>query len=285
MEHRYPTPDFRRAAGMLVTVLCLVLPAAMPREAQADASDWVQVEGGEVRIVATPPLADGTIPAILDIRLKPGWKTYWREPGASGIPPQITVSPLSGIIFTGLLFPAPKTFDDGIVRYTGYDRSVALPMQLQQLHPGSAVDLKALVFLGICKDICIPVQAELSVSLPAGAATNPLEQARIEDAKAALPGAPAADFKVTRTTLDTAAKTLRIVFLAPQNKETAPEIFLSGPAGFSFGKPIVKAAADGGFTAEIPYHAPAKGGDLKGRTAELVLRAGARSIETPLAFE
>ncbi|WEZ84135.1 protein-disulfide reductase DsbD family protein [Rhizobium sp. 32-5/1] len=285
MEHPCLLPAFRRAAGLLVTVLCLALLAAMPREAQAGASEWVQVEGGEVRIVAARPLSDGTIPAILDIRLKPGWKTYWREPGASGIPPQVTVNPLSGIIFTGLLFPAPKTFDDGVVHYTGYDRSVALPMQLQQLKPGSAVDLKASVFLGICKDICIPVQAELAVSLPAGAAGNPLEQARIDDAKAALPGAPAADFKVTETIVDTAAKTLQIRFMVPDGTQDVPEIFLAGPAGFSFGKPLVKVASGGGFTADIPYRSSKKGGNLTGRTAVLVLRAGPRSIETSLAFE
>jgi DsbC/DsbD-like thiol-disulfide interchange protein len=285
MKHPCPFTAALRTCGLLLTTICLAFLAITPRAAEAAASDWVQSEGGEVRIVAAPPLRDGTIPAILEIRLKPGWKTYWREPGASGIPPQVTITPLSGVVFSGLLFPAPKTFDDGVVRYIGYDRSVALPMQLQQLDPGNGIDLKASVFLGICKDICIPVQAELALVLPAGTVANPLEQARIDDATAALPGAPAADFKVTETALDAAAKTFRIAFLAPQGTDTAPEIFLAGPTGFSFGKPIIKAAADGSFTADIPYRTPAKSGDLQGKTAILVLRSGARSIETPLAFE
>ena len=224
------------ATGLLMAAICFGSLLAAPQDAKAAASDWVSSEGGDVRIVAAPPLLDGTLPAILEIRLKPGWKTYWREPGASGIPPQVTINPLSGVMFTGLLFPAPKTFDDGVVHYTGYDRSVALPMQLQLLDPTSAVDLKAQVFLGICKDICIPVQAELAVEMPAGAAANPLEQARIDAALAALPGAPAADFKVTETKVDAATKTLHIRFAAPDGEQEAPEIFLAGPAGFSFGK-------------------------------------------------
>lgn len=286
MKHpRCPSPVFRPVSNLLLAGICFLSLVTTPQEAQAASSDWVSSEGGDVRIVAAPPLSDGTIPAILEIRLKPGWKTYWREPGASGIPPQITVNPLSGIVFSGLLFPAPKTFDDGVVRYTGYDRSVALPMQLQQLDPGSAVDLKASVFLGICKDICIPVQAELAVALPAGAIANPLEQARIDDAKAALPDASTADFKVTETNLDPAAKTLRISFITPEDKDETPEIFLAGPAGFSFGKAMVKDAADGGYTADIPYQTSAKDGKLTGKTVVLVLRAGARSMETPLAFE
>ena len=69
----------------------------------------------------------GRIQGVLDIRLKPGWKTYWLEPGASGIPPQVSLDPQHGISFSGLRFPAPKAFHDGIASYTGYDHSVSLP--------------------------------------------------------------------------------------------------------------------------------------------------------------
>ena len=36
--------------------------------------------------------ADGRLEGILDIELKPGWKTYWRDPGDAGVPPTIDVS-------------------------------------------------------------------------------------------------------------------------------------------------------------------------------------------------
>ncbi|OJF92867.1 hypothetical protein AX761_20720 [Rhizobium sp. 58] len=134
-------------------------------------------------------------------------------------------------------------------------------------------------------DICIPVQAELSLALPSGTVANPLEQARIDDATAALPEPPTADLKVTATTIDPATHSLRIAFVVPDDDRAAPEIFLAGPSGFSFGKPSINAAADGGFVADIPYRAPAKGGELKGRTALFVLRSGRRSMETSLAFE
>lgn len=42
--------------------------------------------GGMIRLVAAQPRQDGTIPATLEVKLNAGWKTYWREPGASGIP-------------------------------------------------------------------------------------------------------------------------------------------------------------------------------------------------------
>lgn len=37
---------------------------------------------------ALPPESDGTIKAVLDVDLLPGWKTYWRDPGEAGVPPR-----------------------------------------------------------------------------------------------------------------------------------------------------------------------------------------------------
>ncbi|WP_349437638.1 protein-disulfide reductase DsbD domain-containing protein [Pararhizobium sp. A13] len=253
--------------------------------ADAAQSEWVQAEGGAIRIVAGGQQPDGTIPAILDIRLKPGWKTYWLDPGASGIPPQVSIDPKDGISFSGMRFPAPKSFGDGVGRYTGYDKSVAFPLLLKSETSGD-LSLKASVFLGICKDICIPVQANLSLSLPEGAAENPLDEARIEDAVAALPAQPSETFKVKAASFDTAGKRLRLSLVTPAaSAETPPELFLAGPPGYSFGTPENVAVANGEFTAEVPVRVPAKGGGLKSGSVLLVAKSGERSMETPLAFD
>jgi DsbC/DsbD-like thiol-disulfide interchange protein len=257
-----------------------IMPAA-----NAAQSEWVQSEGGAVRIVADRPQPDGTIPAILDIRLKPGWKTYWLEPGASGIPPQVTIDPQDGISFSGMRFPAPKAFGEGVAAYTGYDRSVAFPLSLKRQKAGD-LTLKAAVFLGICQDICIPVQADLSLSLPDGLAENPLDRARIEDAASALPEEPSDTFKVTAASFDPAEKRLRISLLVPQETgNKPPEFFLAGPPGYSFDKPENITTVNGRVTADIPVRIPSKGGALKSGSVLFVARAGGRSMQTPLAFD
>lgn len=255
----------------------------MAPASNAAQSQWVQSEGGQVRIVADRPEPDGTIPAILEIRLKPGWKTYWIEPGASGIPPQITVDPKDGVTFSGLRLPAPKAFHDGIASYTGYDRSVAFPLSLKREKPGD-VDLNISVFLGICKDICIPVQADLHLPLPEKLAENPLDRARIQDAVAALPMQPSGTFKVTAASFDAVEKRLRLSLVTPDTAMPA-ELFLSGPPGYSFGKPENVTAENGKVTVEIPVRVPAKGGTLKSGAVMLVARSGEQSMETPLAFD
>jgi DsbC/DsbD-like thiol-disulfide interchange protein len=277
-HHRSLQNATHLAALATLSAYFFIAPAA-----NAAQSQWVQSQGGEVRIVADRPEPDGTIPAILDIRLKPGWKTYWVEPGASGIPPQITVDPKDGISFSGLRFPAPKAFHDGIASYTGYDRSVAFPLSLRREKTGS-LTLKASVFLGICKDICIPVQADLHLSLPEGLAQNPLDRARIDDAVAALPMPPSDTFKVTAASFDAAENRLHLSLVTPAAAMPA-ELFLSGPPGYSFGKPENVTAENGKVTAEIAVRVPAKGDALKSGSVLLVARAGEQSIETPLAFD
>ena len=49
----------------------------------------------------------------LDIDLKPGWKTYWRDPGDAGVPPLLDVSASTNIAAAEFDFPAPKRHDDG----------------------------------------------------------------------------------------------------------------------------------------------------------------------------
>ena len=73
--------------------------------AVAATSPWVETPGGDVRLVALPAEADGTVRAMLDIRLHDGWNTYWRDPGGSGIPPSIVIS---GATLTSVGFRRPS---------------------------------------------------------------------------------------------------------------------------------------------------------------------------------
>ncbi len=78
--------------------------------AMAASSQWSKTQGGAVRLVTTgKPDADGMLRGALQVDLKPGWKTYWRDPGDTGVPPQIS---LSGASLAGVSFPAPRRFKE-----------------------------------------------------------------------------------------------------------------------------------------------------------------------------
>ena len=132
--------------------------------ALASASEWVEAEGGRVRLVTVGmPDADGRLRALLDIRLAPGWKTYWREPGDAGVPPTLEI--VSGGS-AEMHFPAPEWHHDGTADWAGYEESVALPVTLT-LPKDRGPILEATAFLGLCQTICVPLKADLVVNMEA----------------------------------------------------------------------------------------------------------------------
>ncbi|HVK90506.1 MAG TPA: protein-disulfide reductase DsbD domain-containing protein [Mycoplana sp.] len=268
--------------GFRALLTCLAVLSAAP--AIAASSAWYQTEGGRVRLVVLPERADGSIPALLDIRLEPGWKTYWRDPGQSGIPPTISFTGASGLTLESIRFPVPKHFDDGFSRYTGYDRSVALPLMLKRNGAGSAATLvSASVFLGVCKDICIPVQADLSVDLQAGATAEANEAAELAAAEAALPEPPSADFMVTGAHWSDDGKSLHVTFTAPG--AAPPQVFVSGPAGFQFGSGTTPARSGDAYRVEVPLLQKPKAASLSGAAILFTAESGGRAMETPLAID
>lgn len=269
--------QFLRAA----TLAAAFFPAVT---AGAASSEWVTSPGGMVRLVAAQPKEDGTISAALEIKLNPGWKTYWREPGASGIPPQVTLDPTGGIVLEKIGFPVPKTFDDGVVRYVGYDKPVAFPLTLRRVQGTGDVDIRASVFLGICEDICIPVQGDLTLALKQGDFDNPLDGARIDAAVDALPEAPSGEFAITASRYDAEKAVLHLSVHMP-NGTDRPELFLAGPSGVSFGKPEISTEGEASLSAAVPVRLSGKDRELKGKPIVVTIRARDRSMETTLAFD
>jgi DsbC/DsbD-like thiol-disulfide interchange protein len=256
----------------------------LPVAAQAATSAWVTSPGGAIRLVASQPKPDGSIPAILEIKLEPGWKTYWRDPGASGIPPQITLEPAGGVALEAIRFPAPKTFGEGSGRYVGYDSSVAFPLVLKRASGEKDLAVRASVFLGVCQDICIPVQGTLDLVLKSGDFDNPLDDVRIEKAVASLPEPPSEDFGIAKADFDEGAGIIRLDLRLPQGAGK-PEIFLAGPAGLSFGAPVAREPAGAEQRIDIPVKHAGKDLTMAGKPITLTVRAGARSMETTLAFD
>ncbi len=72
----------RHAAPLAVI---LALPAGAARA--DDGSPWDGDAHAQVRLIAGARSSDSTLRAGIEIKLAPGWKTYWRYPGDSGVPP------------------------------------------------------------------------------------------------------------------------------------------------------------------------------------------------------
>lgn len=84
-------------------IISFVMTAASP--ALAASSDWVETPGGKVRVVLEENKHTGELRGALQIDLNPGWKTYWRNPGDAGVPPQLNIE---GNSSARIDFPAPS---------------------------------------------------------------------------------------------------------------------------------------------------------------------------------
>lgn len=176
----------------MIRRLSFILPLLAVHPALAASSQWQASEGGSVRIVTSGlPDDQGRLRGALDIELKPGWKTYWSNPGPSGIPPAIDLSRSPHIKSAELAFPAPARVHDGGTQWAGYKQSVRLPVTFT-LDKADAVTLVDVdVFLGICETICIPFQASFTFD-PGADADNQSDAFTVQMAHAALP-APASN--------------------------------------------------------------------------------------------
>src|SRR5262249_31521832 len=94
-------------AGTLVWACAVSAPAFA-----ADVSPWDTGKYWAARLIAGN--VDGSnLRAGLEIKLDPGWKTYWRYPGDSGVPPVFDFASSENVKSVTVLWPAPQRFPDG----------------------------------------------------------------------------------------------------------------------------------------------------------------------------
>ena len=108
--------------------------------------------------------------AGLQITLDPGWKTYWRAPGEAGIPPSFNWSGSDNLAGVEIAWPVPHLFESSGVRSVGYDGGVILPLILRPVDATRPVTLRLSLDMGVCRDVCVPLSARLSGTLPAAPA-------------------------------------------------------------------------------------------------------------------
>ncbi len=161
-------------AHLMVSALAVLVAVPAPAAADPLASDWAEAHGGKARlIVGSAALAGSSAPRLvagIEVRLAPGWKTYWRSPGDSGgLPPQFDWSQSTNLASAKVLYPAPSRFKDALGDALGYSGSVIFPVELRRKDGLKPVELHLSLLYGICHEICVPAEAQLKLQVPAGA--------------------------------------------------------------------------------------------------------------------
>jgi DsbC/DsbD-like thiol-disulfide interchange protein len=107
------------------------------------------------------------------VQLDPGWKTYWRTSGDSGVPPRFDFSKSENIEAVTVLWPAPTKFDDGAGGFSlGYHDQVVLPLRIVPKSNDKPVTLRASINYAVCEKLCIPVEANTELTFTSVASTE-----------------------------------------------------------------------------------------------------------------
>lgn len=162
--------------------------------AAAATSQWQDIGGGKARLVAVKNPAEGTLSGLVEVQLNKGWKTYWRAPGSSGIPPEFDFTGSAAIDINRVRFPAPKLLKAGESSFFGYTGTVAFPFYGLAADSG---ELRLDLLIGVCEEICIPATARLALAAGQLNISDPNAQTLIMLAESLLPNTPSNDLNVT----------------------------------------------------------------------------------------
>ena len=134
----------------------------------------------------------------VELKMQPGWDTYWQNPGDAGIPTKIDWHLPQGFHAGPIQWPYPEKISDGTMVGFGYTNSVTLLTKITppKSYKGEKIDLKADVSWLACKDSCMPGNATLDLTLPVAtkAEVNSEVAAQFQKARASLPQMATAPF-------------------------------------------------------------------------------------------
>ncbi len=104
----------------------------------------------------------------VELKMQPGWDTYWYNPGDAGIPTKIDWHLPGGFHAGPIQWPYPEKISDGTMVGFGYTNAVTLLTEITPPanYTGEKIDIKADVSWLACKESCQPGSATLDLSLP-----------------------------------------------------------------------------------------------------------------------
>lgn len=226
-----------RRAALALTATLLASSLAVAARAQ-DASPWLRDSHSAVRLLAGSRSGAVLLGGIA-IQLEPGWKTYWRTPGDSGVPPRFDFSKSENIDAVTVLWPAPSKFDDGAGGHSlGYHDQVVLPLRIVAKNADKPVTLRASINYAVCQKLCIPVEADAELPFTSVASTedNALFAALDTVPKPANVGDP--NPLTIRDVKRDGKSTVLVDVVAPANDKQV-NLFVEGPTP-DWGLPVPK---------------------------------------------
>ena len=181
----------------LLTATLFIASLALSTGASAQKPPQAVVTTEQVRAELMAHAPDGADPGKtvwvgLQLAHQPEWHSYWKNPGDSGLPTQLTWTLPPGVMAGDIAWPTPEKIRIGSLANYGFEGTVLLPVQLtitpdfkpSLLQSDLPVQLKATWL--VCRKECIPQDGEFLIRVPVRGSTA-INGAVFEAAKQAQP--------------------------------------------------------------------------------------------------
>ncbi|HJQ56839.1 MAG TPA: protein-disulfide reductase DsbD domain-containing protein [Vineibacter sp.] len=165
-----------------LAAVAVALACGAPAHADGESAPVVTERTRASLVTDGAAVAPGaSAPVALRLRLKPGWHTYWRNPGDSGEPPAVRLRVGDRDVEGPAIWPIPERIDiAGIVSY-GHHGDVKLvtmvPIPASAV-PGSTVRIEAEARWLVCEKVCVPEQGRFALDVPVAASAAPTAKER-----------------------------------------------------------------------------------------------------------
>ena len=204
----------------------------------------VHTDHVEAELIAERTAVEPGKPLHLGLRLKMDdeWHTYWQNPGDTGLPTTIKWTLPKGFTAGDIEWPAPQRIDVATLANYGYEKEIVLPVTVMapaRLAPGAAVPIKAHAEWLVCREQCIPGEADLELELKVAKASEADSKWAALFAKATADLPRAADDWQWKAHKSLAGKDRIDIVWTPPAGSNAP----SRPQFFPFTEGVIEPAA------------------------------------------
>jgi len=277
---------FKIRALIIVSVIAMALPGAKTSWAGEYASSWQDNPYARARLISTGNITSEnkseTINAGVQIELDPGWKTYWRVPGDSGIPPQVIWKGSTNVKSIEMRWPAPLRFIDQYGMSIGYINEIVLPVTIVPEDKNAAVNLALELNYAVCADVCLPAHAVMKLEIkPEHQNTGPFKR-KLERFADQVPKAaqPAQGLRLRKLDVSDSDERVLLSFeVEMPGDDVLVDVFVEGNEALFFGTPKKIVNKDGLSQVELIISGAESAGALAGNKLRFTLVGEKSSVD------
>lgn len=220
------------ATAAILVVLCLATASYAQNSVVLAKAEY----SAELINAGADPQQPGAAWIGLDVRLGPGWHTYWRSAGDAGAPPEFDWSGSENVAEVSVEWPAPKRITDAGIDTFGYTERVLFPIKvrLRDKDRPARVSLKLALF--VCSKICTRNDLEFDAAIrPSIHAAD--KQATIDVWRNKVPRERAESLSIRSVRLNQGASAHLRVSVVANPPLAKPDVFVDGDSSVVAGRP------------------------------------------------